>query len=100
MRSWKPEIKPPTDICPQEFCWFWQRAGSRLAPGLYLNLEEALQVVTPVAEGGCGWMRGLCTRLDPIHGDQDWYEPHEPRLEAAGLPWFYFIAGPEKLTER
>ena len=25
------------------------------------------------------------------HGTGDYYEPCEPRLEEAGLPWFYFF---------
>lgn len=40
---------------------------------------------------------GLCTRLDPVGGDRDWYEPDEPDLEEAGLPWFYF-ASPRSLA--
>jgi hypothetical protein len=33
----------------------------------------------------------LCVRLDSVRGTNDFYEPDEPDLERAGLPWFYFI---------
>jgi hypothetical protein len=42
-------------------------------------------------EGGCDCPFGRCTRLDPVTGDADFYEPHQSRLERAGLPWFYFV---------
>lgn len=51
-----------------------------------------------VAEG-CRCPFGLCTRLDPEHGDRDWYEDHGPNLREAGLPWFYFYPSPEKLVQ-
>ncbi len=47
---------------------------------------------------GCRCPCGLCTRLDAEQGDHDWYEPHEPNLRQAGLPWFYFIPTPAKLV--
>lgn len=47
---------------------------------------------------GCRCPFGLCTRLDAEHGDNDWYESHDPNLRAAGLPWFYFYPSPSKLV--
>jgi hypothetical protein len=49
-------------------------------------------------DGQCGSPFGICTRYDAEQGDYDWYEPHEPNLDEAGLPWFYFIANPDKLV--
>lgn len=48
-------------------------------------------------KGGCSCSFGLCTRLDPIAGDHDWYEPCEPALDRDGLPWFYFIPSADKV---
>jgi hypothetical protein len=52
-----------------------------------------------VTEARCGCSFGVCTRLDPVHGDDDWYEFHGPNLRAAGLPWFYFIPSADDLVE-
>jgi hypothetical protein len=41
-------------------------------------------------QGGCACQFGSCIRRDVANGVADFYEPHEPRLKAAGLPWFYF----------
>ncbi|MBZ9750601.1 hypothetical protein K7W42_06975 [Deinococcus sp. HMF7604] len=46
----------------------------------------------------CDCPVGLCRRWSP-EGKTDWYEPCEPLLERAGLPWFYFIPSPSKLVE-
>ena len=75
MKKWKIEEKPPASECPREFCFLWDTS------------EEA-----------CGSPFGLCRRLDAGHGERDFYEPHEPNLERAGLPWFYFIPDGEKLV--
>ncbi len=74
-KKWKVEEKPPALECPREFCFLWD------------NSEEA-----------CGCPFGLCKRLDAENGERDFYEPHEPNLERAGLPWFYFIADVEKVV--
>jgi hypothetical protein len=52
-----------------------------------------------VQDDHCGCSFGVCIRLDPINGNNDWYEPNEVKLEKAGLPWFYFIPGPENLVD-
>ena len=72
----KVEEKPSALECPREICFLWDAS------------EEA-----------CGCPFGLCTRLDAAHGERDFYEPHEPNLELAGLPWFYFIPDGEKLVD-
>ena len=54
-----------------------------------------------VAEG-CGLSDssfGPCTRQDPVRGQHDYYETHDPNLEKAGLPWFYFISSPLKIVK-
>ena len=60
----------------------------------YKSVEEALanyDSFVKFPNGGCSCPFGVCTRLDPVAGDRDWYEPCEPLLEQDGLPWFYFI---------
>jgi len=57
-----------------------------------------MRVAVAVVGDHCGWSAGRCTR-GGLGGDEDWYEPHEPELEGAGLPWFYFIANASTLVE-
>jgi hypothetical protein len=60
---------------------------------VYASLREMLldSVNWPVwAEGGCACRFGLCRRLRSGEGNVDYYEPCEPHLRAAGLPWFFF----------
>jgi hypothetical protein len=51
------------------------------------------------SEDGCACPFGRCTRLDPPSGDADFYEPHVPNLERAGLPKFYFATLESLRTE-
>jgi hypothetical protein len=87
----KPEEKPNPTECPKQFCFHWAEKGSRLAEGFYCSLDEALNHMAFVQDDFCACTFGLCIRLDSINGDKDWYEPNEPELERASLPWFYFI---------
>ncbi len=67
----------------------------------YSSVEEALAnsgSLVKFPHGGCSCSFGICTRLDPVAGDRDWYEPCEPKLERDGLPWFYFIPSVAKLA--
>ncbi len=98
-KEWDPAIKPLAAVCPQEFCFNWRSPGSLVALGLHEDVEAALSALVPVTEGHCGWTLGLCTRLDSKDNDRDYYEPHEPNLERAGLPWFYFIPSADTLVE-
>jgi hypothetical protein len=86
--------KPPALLCPQRYCFFWSETGGWAADGLYASLDEALEQMEPVAQGGCRCAFGLCQRADAINGVRDYHEPHEPRLDESGLPWFYFITTP------
>ena len=68
---------------------------------LYNSVQEAITHRDDWVEfpqGGCRCSFGLCTRLDHVAGDRDWYEPCEPELERDGLPWFYFTASIDKLV--
>jgi len=96
---WNPSTKPPPGICPEQFCFHWLEKGSRFAAGLHKNLEDALHHTVQQDVARCGCSFGICTRMSPAEGDHDWYEPHEPRLERAGLPWFYFIPRADKLVD-
>ncbi|HVK16522.1 MAG TPA: hypothetical protein VM533_06205 [Fimbriiglobus sp.] len=67
----------------------------------YQSFDEAIVRCDDWVEfprGGCACGFGVCTRLDPVAGDHDWYEPCEPALERDGLPWFYFIPSVDKLA--
>jgi hypothetical protein len=67
----------------------------------YASLKEAFKHRDDWVEfpqGGCCCTFGKCTRLDPVEGDHDWYEPCEPALERDGLPWFYFLGSVENVT--
>lgn len=92
---WELHQRPPADACPEEFCLHWVSAGGRTSPPgrVYASRAEMFSDAEnwPVwPEGGCGCGFGACRRLRPDESGTDWYEPHEPRLDAAGLPWFYF----------
>ena len=100
--NWDSLKKPPLNICPEEFCFFWKEKGSGFALGLYNNLDEALMAIKPVEKSFCGCNFGKCIRnKENIEFCEvnNWYEPSEPVLEKAGLPWFYFI-NPEKLKKK
>src|ERR1043165_9978148 len=93
--EWDKHRRPPANTCPQEFCFHWVVPGGKASPPgrKYGSSLEALQDSPnwPVwPEGGCACGLGVCTRLDPVNGDRDYYEPHEVSLERAGLPRFYF----------
>ena len=67
---------------------------------VYDSLNEAILEIgewTELPKGECGCAFGLCTRVDAANGDHDWYEPSEPNLARADLPWFYFIPSIENL---
>ena len=68
---------------------------------LYRSFQEAFTCRddwVELEQGGCSCTFGVCTRLDPLAGDRDWYEPCEPALERDGLPWFYFIPSIDQLV--
>ena len=74
--KWNVNEKPSALKCPHEFCFLWGNT-----------------------KGQCRRTFGLCIREDAISSQKDWYEPSEPELEKAGLPWFYFIANKENLID-
>ena len=70
--------------------------GSRV----YRSLEEALSAPrTVVSSPRCTCSFGTCSRAVPSPDNHDLYEPNEPALRKAGLPWFYFIANANSLVE-
>jgi hypothetical protein len=94
--EWDKYQRPPPEQCPRGYCWHWVVPGGKASPPgrRYKSREEALRdsVNWPVwPEGGCACPFGPCKRLDPATGDADFYEPHTPNLERAGLPRFYFV---------
>src|SRR5947208_7785331 len=101
-KNWDVKLKPPADICPQEYCFMWVAPdyAADMSGRVYSSMKESLNnrsawVTFP--SGGCGCSFGICTRMDPINGNRDWYEPCGPALERDGLPWYYFIPSPEGL---
>jgi hypothetical protein len=101
--EWDKHTKPPVEVCPGKYCFHWVEPGGAadMTGRLHGSFEEALarrDEWTAFPQGGCACKFGVCTRLDPVTGDYDWYEPHEPALERDGLPWFYFIPSVAKLV--
>lgn len=90
--------KPAADVCPREFCFHFVPAGARIAPGLRTDVEAAMAVAQVGPESCCGCSFGVCSRLGTSAADADWYEPDEPALARAGLPWFFFISSADRLT--
>jgi hypothetical protein len=86
-----PEIKPPSLVCPQKYCFCW--------------IEKGVHIIGPPGEGKiadesrCGSPFGKCIRCYPQESIKDYYEPEESELEEAGLPWFYFYANPASVAE-
>jgi len=99
MTKFDPKRKPNPTVCPRDFCFHWEEEGWAAARGCYSSQAEALQNMQPVLVSGCGCGFGRCTRVWGSEGSRDWYEPHEPMLEGAGLPWFYFIPTSTGLIE-
>ena len=83
-----PNQKPDPTVCPRHFCFMW-RMG---------KLIQQDSIEPPTIAGGCADPFGVCTRLDPVNGNYDGYEAHEPNLREAHLPWFYFYPKPEMLV--
>ncbi|MDR0443871.1 MAG: hypothetical protein LBH44_10735 [Treponema sp.] len=101
-KNWDAHKTPSLDICPEEFCFMWEEKDSYFASGLYDNLNEAFAAKSPVFKSFCGNSFGKCIRDRNNQGyndAKDWYEPCEPFLETAGLPWFYFM-NPETMKKR
>lgn len=101
--GWNKHEKPPADFCPGQYCFQWVPPGGAadMSGRTYRSFEEATTRRDDWVEfprGGCGCTFGLCTRLDPAAGDQDWYEPNELTLGRDGLPWFYFIPPVDELV--
>ena len=96
--KWEPSKKPPSDVCPKTFCFHWAERGDRIDPsgGEYDTFEQAVAAAqTVVFAAQCACVFGECSRAVPSRENRDWYEPNERLLREAGLPWFYFIPGPE-----
>jgi hypothetical protein len=88
-----PAEKPDPTVCSCQFCFFWQPANA-MERGR--TLEERLYT----REGECRCQFGICTRNDLEKGTRDYYENDKLELALAGLPWFYFYASPNSVTER
>lgn len=102
LMGWNKNTKPPADFCPGRYCFQWVPPGGTAdrSGRSYRSFEEAItrrEGWVQMPQGGCACAFGLCTRLDPVAGDSDWYEPHEWALERDGLPWFYFIPSVDKV---
>jgi hypothetical protein len=77
--EWDKHTRPPANVCPGKYCFLW------------VQRSEAIGDLPAIPEGRCECGFGVCTRLDPVNGEGDFYEPCEPELEDADLPWFYFM---------
>jgi hypothetical protein len=97
--SWKLHVRPPAGVCPRRFCFNLVPDGARFSPGLHAGVDEALAGALPVRGDCCTVPFGRCRRLGDGPGDGDYYEPCEPQLASAGLPWFFFIANSSQVVE-
>ena len=97
MVSNESERSAPIGCKKQHFCFFWQERGNFAAPGLYPTLADALRTMHEIERSGCGCPFEQCVRDPDGSGPINWYEPCEPALAEAGLPWFYFTPGPHTL---
>jgi len=95
-KNWIFQQKPSEEICPEKFCFMWHEKGSSLAKGFHNSLEEALRKLEKVEKSYCGVnsISGspVCRRESKNTKDHDFYEPCEPYLKKAKLPWFYFLS--------
>jgi hypothetical protein len=100
--TWDKHTKPPADLCPEIYCFHWVPAGGAadLSGRTYSSFQEAVTRRADWIEfpqGGCGCGFGVCTRMDKVAGDHDWYESDNLALKQDGLPWFYFIPSTDNL---
>jgi hypothetical protein len=94
-----PAKRPDPRRCPERCCFNWVEQGDSFAPGFFPDLKSALSNVRRAEVGHCGLVGfASCCRLPESPGDVDLYEPCEPELERAGLPWFFFVSRPSVLT--
>lgn len=78
--------------CPGRFCFHFMPAGTRFAKGVFENIEDASTSSNAIALFDmCGCSFGRCCRESKDVAHADWYEPHEPNLEKAGLPHNYYL---------
>lgn len=57
MEKWDIKVKPPENICPEEFCFLWSESDKK-----------------------CGSAFGIYKRAIPSKANKDLYEPFEPEL--------------------
>ena len=99
--TWDPRTKPPSDVCPERFCFHWAERGDRIDSSgeQHDTFDEAVSAAQEVVLAAqCGCVFGTCTRDVSASENRDWYEPNERLLESAGLPWFYFIASSDSIA--
>jgi hypothetical protein len=102
--GWDKHTKPPSDFCPGKYCFMWVPPGGKadMSGRSYKSLEKAFanqKDWVSFPKGGCSCSRGICTRIDPVNGDGDFYESCGPALKEDGLPWFYFISSVANLAK-
>ncbi|PZR10783.1 MAG: hypothetical protein DI536_19100 [Archangium gephyra] len=97
--EWKASVRPPANHCPRRFCFNFVADGGSFAQGLHDDLESALEKAVLVRGDHCKGTFGRCCRESHDEHHTDWYEPDEPALKAAGLPWFFFIPSSAKVVD-
>ncbi len=99
--QWDLRVKPSPTQCPGRFCFLWVGKDDSFEPpgGLHDSFEEAIKAANVVALQSMCSCPSRCLRDAVSPGERDLYEPCEPALRAAGLPWFYFVATADSLTD-
>jgi len=102
MNQWNAKTKPPAETCPKRFCVHWAEVGDKVTPvgHEFDSINESINAAVAVTSAKCACAFGLCKRGPDNSSNTDWYEPNDPALKKAGLPWFYFIAHLKNLGEQ
>jgi|APLak6261659701_1056019.scaffolds.fasta_scaffold68154_1 hypothetical protein len=95
MKKWDIKTRPPTDICPEQYCFCWvpPKGKADLSGRSYDSFEEAMEASNKgviFLKGGCAYPLGLCQRETKNLIDHDGYEPYESLLRRDGLPELFF----------
>lgn len=104
MTSWIRTHKPPLNVCPKKYCFFWCPPGGKVdtSGAEYDSFEEAIEATrssgTMLPDGGCIPPGGPCERSTGNARDKDCYEPFNRFLKEDGLPVLFFC-NPENLRE-
>src|SRR5690606_13677091 len=61
--NWIPSVKPPANVCPEKFCFYWTEAGAFVTPigKLYATVQDAFPDLVRVDQASCRLGPGHCS---------------------------------------